>query len=115
MTELASSLFAQTSENQTLGPTAIHRALLKDAPERTGCPCVRIGVQTERASVSRSATAPDLVVALFEAIVAEDVDDTSDAVVLVKPTIASARPVMPLTQFAGESSWTKTNIVSRND
>jgi hypothetical protein len=114
LTKLAPPVFAQAFEDQALGPTAIHGALLEHALERTGCACVCIGVQTERPSVSRSATAPDLVVALFEAVVAEDVDDTSDADVLVKPAAAVA-PVLPITQFAGESSWTKTNIVSRND
>src|SRR5262245_13994223 len=104
LTKLASSVLVQTLEDQALGPTAIHGALLEDASERTGCPCVCIGVQIERASVSRVAAAPDLVVALSEAVVAEDVDDTSDADILVKPTIAVAGSVVPRTQFSSESS-----------
>jgi len=101
LTKLAPSVFGQTLEDQALGPTAIYGALLENTPERTGCPCVCINAPIERASVSRSATAPDLVVALSEAVVAEDVDDTSDAIVLVNPTSAVGVPVpMPVTQFA---------------
>ena len=33
LTELAPSVFVQTLEDQALGPTAIHRALLEDASE----------------------------------------------------------------------------------
>ena len=104
LTNLAPSVLAQALEDQALGTTAIHCALLKNAPERTGCPCVRIFVQINRASVSGSASAPDLVEAFSEAVVAKDVDDTSDAVVLAKPTTAAAAPVMPRSQFSSESS-----------